>query len=260
MGPESSARTLRTPRSDLLFLGLLALFSWPTRAASSNLGTAPLERRGEPVISRESRWLHSHIVVLFVYFVLIVYTGDIQRAQQVPRMRETMTTEQESFDDVVLPPSDNRQLRALDHLLHETTPPTLKGADGEETILPMEVYNVLVDVVAAMNKGMAIVLAPRNQRLTTREAADYLGVSRPTLVRLLENKKIPYDQPSRHRYVYLSDLAEYKQRRRHERRATLAEMTKDAAAAGLYDRSESAEEVAAAVKKVRKELADSAQP
>ena len=178
----------------------------------------------------------------------------------VPRKKRAMTIETESFDDVVLPPSDNRQLRALDHLLHETTPPTLRGADGEETILPMEVYNVLVDVVAAMNKGMAIVLAPRNQRLTTREAADYLGVSRPTLVRLLEDEKIPYDQPSRHRYVYLSDLAEYKQGRRHARRGTLAEMTKDAAAAGLYDRPESAEEVAAALKKVRKRRADAAKP
>jgi excisionase family DNA binding protein len=174
--------------------------------------------------------------------------------------KETTTTGTESFDDVVMPPSDDRQLRALDHLLHETTSPTLCGADGEETILPVEVYNVLVEVVAAMNKGMAVVLAPKNQRLTTREAADYLGISRPTLVRLLEDGKIPYDQPSRHRYVYLSDLAEYKQTRRHERRDTLAEMTKTAASAGLYDTPETEEEIAATSKKVRQALADSAKP
>jgi excisionase family DNA binding protein len=50
-----------------------------------------------------------------------------------------------------------------------------------------------------MREGKAITLVPRTQRLTTQEAADFLGISRPTLVKLLEDGKIPFDQPGRHR-------------------------------------------------------------
>ena len=105
----------------------------------------------------------------------------------------------------------------------------MKGASGEEMLLPSEVYEVLLEVVTAMSKGQAISVVPKSQRLTTREAADFLGISRPTLVKLLEAGEIPYEQPSCHRRVLLSDLVAFKQRRRDARRATLAEMTRTAA-------------------------------
>ena len=44
--------------------------------------------------------------------------------------------------------------------------------------LPSEVYEVLLEVVTAMSKGQAVSVAPRSQRLTTSEAADFLGISR----------------------------------------------------------------------------------
>lgn len=44
-----------------------------------------------------------------------------------------------------------------------------------------------------------ITVVPQTQRLTTQEAADFLGISRPTLVKLLDQEKIPYQQPGRHR-------------------------------------------------------------
>lgn len=51
---------------------------------------------------------------------------------------------------------------------------------------------------------MAITVAPTHTVLTTSEAADLLGISRPTLVRLLEAGEIPYEQPGRHRRVRLT--------------------------------------------------------
>jgi excisionase family DNA binding protein len=122
-----------------------------------------------------------------------------------------------------------------------------------------EVYEVLLEVVTVMSKGQAISVVPKNQRLTNTEAADLLGISRPTLVKLLEGGEIPFEQPSRHRRVLLSDVVAFKQRRWHARRATLAEMTRSAAELGLYDSSESPEEVAAALKKARSEVARSAE-
>lgn len=65
--------------------------------------------------------------------------------------------------------------------------------------------------------------------LTVSEAAELLGVSRPTLVRLLELGEIPFEKPSRHRRVSLADLLAYKSRISEHRSAVLAEMTADAA-------------------------------
>ncbi len=169
-----------------------------------------------------------------------------------------MALRAEAFDDVVMPPDDLGQVISLYGMLHRTNSATLRGASGEEMLLPREVYGVLLEVVTAMSKGQAISVVPKSQRLTTREAADFLGISRPTLVKLLEGGKIPFEQPSRHRRVLLSDLVAFKQRRRDARRATLAEMTRKAAEQGLYDSPESPDEVAGALKKARSEVARSA--
>ncbi|MES2170634.1 MAG: helix-turn-helix domain-containing protein [Actinomycetota bacterium] len=62
--------------------------------------------------------------------------------------------------------------------------------------------------------------------LTTQEAADFLGVSRPTLVKLLESGAIAHEKRGRHRRVTLRDLVEYQQQFRVERRARLSDIAR----------------------------------
>lgn len=69
-----------------------------------------------------------------------------------------------------------------------------------------------------------------------RLSADILGVSRPTLVKLLESVEIAYTQPSRHRRVLLADVLDYQQRTRTLRHAVLAEMSAAADADAAYGR------------------------
>jgi excisionase family DNA binding protein len=108
-------------------------------------------------------------------------------------------------------------------------------------------------VVQAMREGKAISILPQTQRLTTQEAADFLGISRPTFVKLLEGGEIPFEQPGRHRRVFLSDLLAYQQKRQTDRHATLNRMTEEASEAGIYEGSP--EDYAAALKVERKRLA-----
>jgi excisionase family DNA binding protein len=63
-----------------------------------------------------------------------------------------------------------------------------------------------------MAQGKAVTVAPHNLQLTTQEAADLLGISRPTLVRLLERGDIPLTKPNRHPRVQLIDVLAYQQR------------------------------------------------
>ena len=154
----------------------------------------------------------------------------------------------------VLPPQDLEPMLDLSKFLdHITAPAALLGPDGQTVPLPLEAFNVLVEVAHAMRAGKAITVAPVDQSLTTQEAANFLGISRPTLVKLLESGEIPFERPGagRHRRVRLQDVVAYQERKRVQRRTALDELTREAADAGLYD---SDADYTAALKAARKQV------
>ena len=166
-----------------------------------------------------------------------------------------MSTEADaSSERIVLPPSDGAaMLRLSTFLKQQTEPAVLVGPDGQTVPLPAEVHEVLVQVAAAMLAGTALTVAPLEQRLTTQQAADILGVSRPTLVKLLESHEIPYEQPGRHRRVRLADVLDYRDRRRRDRREHLAAMTRQAVEDRLHEAS--AENYTSALRAAREDQA-----
>lgn len=112
--------------------------------------------------------------------------------------------------------------------------PALVDAAGRHTDIPAAMVDVLRQVTDALGHGLGVTVAPLNAMMTTQEAADFLGISRPTFVRILERGEIPMQRPGRHRYVRLSDLIAYQQRVQRRRSQLLATMAHDADAAGLY--------------------------
>jgi excisionase family DNA binding protein len=138
----------------------------------------------------------------------------------------------------VLPPEDMRELLDLSKFLEQhTEPAALLGPDGEQTPLPMEIYDVLIRVVAAMRRQRGVTIVPVEQLLTTQQAADLLGISRPTLVKLIDEGKLKDDKPSgsRHRRLRLSDVLDYQTRRSAERSELLAKLVQDAEEDSLYE-------------------------
>jgi excisionase family DNA binding protein len=113
--------------------------------------------------------------------------------------------------------------------------PALVGADGRRLEVPGPVFDALVHVATAMAHGQGVTVIPQNALLTTQEAAELLGISRPTLVRLLEDGEIPYEQRGRHRRIMLADLLAYQASMRRERREALDRMAEEGQAAGLYE-------------------------
>lgn len=136
----------------------------------------------------------------------------------------------------VLPPAEPLQALAatLEGFGNEPAT-TLSGPNGECLVLPPEVFEVLRGVVEAMAQGQAVTIAPVHQRLTTQEAAELLGVSRPTVVKLLEAGEIPFEQPGRHRRVRLADVLAYRERSSTTRRAALDRMVEIADETDLYE-------------------------
>jgi excisionase family DNA binding protein len=83
---------------------------------------------------------------------------------------------------------------------------------------------ILRNVLTNLAEGTAVTVAPRRTLLTTQKAADILGITRPTLVRLLTNGEIPYTTPGRHRRVRLADVLAYEERMCVERASALTEL------------------------------------
>jgi excisionase family DNA binding protein len=73
--------------------------------------------------------------------------------------------------------------------------------------------------------------------LTIQQAADLLGVSRPALIKLLEEGRIPYEMQNQDRRIRLVDLLAFQGVRSTGRRASLGEMAREAQDLGLYERT-----------------------
>ena len=105
--------------------------------------------------------------------------------------------------------------------------PRLVGPDGQGVELPESMFEVLLQVAAAMKAGLAVTVAPHHLTLSTQEAADL-----------------------RHRKVRLDDLLEYRRRQRSQAELALADMVADTERLGLYDTDPA--EVTAVLKAARR--------
>jgi excisionase family DNA binding protein len=105
---------------------------------------------------------------------------------------------------------------------------TIPGNSELEIELPAIAVDALVRILTEMAAGNAVTLIPVHAELTTQEAASLLNVSRPYLVRLLEEGKLKFRKIGTHRRVLCSDLMEFKQRIDADRDQALADLAADA--------------------------------
>jgi excisionase family DNA binding protein len=102
---------------------------------------------------------------------------------------------------------------------------SVRVSDTDELVeLPETAVRLLVDLLSNMAEGNAVTLMPVHAELTTKQAADLLGVSRPYLIRLLEEGKIPYHMVGTHRRVYFKDLQDYKRTIEEDRAKALDQL------------------------------------
>lgn len=105
----------------------------------------------------------------------------------------------------------------------------VREAGQEHAIeLPAGAVAVLMEVLEAMAAGRGVTLIPENAELTTVEAASILNVSRPYLIKLLDEKVIPHRLVGKHRRILIDDVMAYKERIDAARADVLAQLTAEA--------------------------------
>lgn len=133
------------------------------------------------------------------------------------------------------------------------TPQYFLSGEGENdhVQMPETFHRVLLQVLEAMAAGKAVTVAPQNKLLTTQQAADLLGISRPTVVKLIDQGELPGETPGRRRrLVKLDDVLRLRARRREEQyRAIMA--TSDE-----FGDDDAVEDIESRLKRVRAKAAE----
>ena len=114
---------------------------------------------------------------------------------------------------------------------HEDRTLKLSVMDGEQERpieLPPVVVLLLRNILEAIASGRGVTIIPDDAELTTVQAADVLNVSRPYLIKLLDEKAIPHRKVGKHRRIRMEDVMAYKVAIDQEREDVLDQLTREA--------------------------------
>ena len=124
------------------------------------------------------------------------------------------------------------------------------AAEHDQIEVPEALHRVLVQAVTALQAGRAVTISPTMPKLTTQQVADLLGVSRPTVVRLIDGGELASERIGNRRKVLLKDALEYRDARRQRQYQAIADTSAD------VREDESAEVVTERLARIRKQRAE----
>ncbi len=148
----------------------------------------------------------------------------------------------ENFETVAPSPADAQLARESGRLLatHKLGRRTsvrirlLDDGDETETVsVPASALRLFVHLLTEMSQGNAVTLIPTHSELTTQQAADLLNVSRPYVVKLLDEGKIPSRSVGKYRRVRFDALMAFKQKDDEARAKILDQLTAEAQESGM---------------------------
>ena len=94
--------------------------------------------------------------------------------------------------------------------------------DGSSIRLPKAAVDGLIQLLTAAAEGEEATVVRSPREVTTQQAAKVLNVSRPTVIKLIDDAVLPSRKVGSHRRVPLADLLAYQQGVVARRRATCA--------------------------------------
>ncbi len=139
--------------------------------------------------------------------------------------KEEQRAARESYEALV---SSIEQLR--------TEMPEIEIEETEDKIrIPINALRFLASILKEISRGNPVSIVPIATEITTQAAAELLGCSRPHIVKLLEEGKIPYTTVGKHRRIKYEDLVTFKKEMKSRQRSKIQELMQLDEESGLYD-------------------------
>lgn len=114
--------------------------------------------------------------------------------------------------------------------------PEIEIEETQEKIkIPLSALKLLAKILKATSQGKPISVVPVATEMTTQAAAEFLGCSRPHLVKLLEEGEISFTKVGKHRRVKYEDLNVYKKRMKARQKSHIIEIMRADEESGMYD-------------------------
>ncbi len=138
-------------------------------------------------------------------------------------------------DQLVMPTDENQEIARdmLRHIDHEQARFVLRDSEASDIVLPEDIYMLLRSILIDLSQNKAVHVCRTDLELSTVQAADYLMVSRPFLIKLIDQKEIPCRMVGTHRRVKLEDLEAYREKTDTADKLAREELTKMAEELGL---------------------------
>ena len=119
--------------------------------------------------------------------------------------------------------------------IHSEQPEIEIEETSEKIKIPLSALKLLGDILKAMGQGKLISIVPVATEMTTQAAAEFLGCSRPHLVKLLEEGKIPFTKVGKHRRIRFDDIVQYKNKMKEQQKQNIIDIMNFDEEKGLYD-------------------------
>lgn len=121
----------------------------------------------------------------------------------------------------------SQELAAVIETKQEVQSLSLSSADGQlkQVEIPVSALRLMVNILTELGEGNTVKLVPIHAELTTQEAADLLNVSRPTLIKLLDDHQIPFHRTGNRRKVRFNDIKLYQHQIETQRLQALDELS-----------------------------------
>ena len=118
--------------------------------------------------------------------------------------------------------------------------PKLITGDSAPVELPAQLAQIFKMITLDFAAGRAVTVIAHEAKMTTQEAADFLSVSRPTLIKLLTEFGVPFETVGRHRKIAFDSIMKLQGQLKEKQRITISKMRKDLEAVRMNSGQEGA--------------------
>jgi len=124
-------------------------------------------------------------------------------------------------------------VESLDHSRAAVITLTSDTGQAPSVAVPTKTLRFIAELLGALSERQPVVLMPNKGELSTVQAANFLNVSRPFVIKEIEEGRLPHRKVGSHRRIAFEDLARYQHEMLASQRAALQRLADNAADLGL---------------------------